>query len=140
MPFTRKILVVAHQTAASDDLVEALRHQAEQGKCRFTLIVPAPATTPADQVKTTMEGALARMREAGLQNVEGRVGDPDPIVAVMDVWDPMKFDEVIVSTLPTDESRWIELELPERIAKLTGAPVTHVVSTEVAPFAPIPTA
>jgi hypothetical protein len=46
---------------------------------------------------------------------------------------------VIVSTLPTDESRWMELELPDRIARLTGAPVRHVVSHEVAPFAPAPT-
>jgi len=58
---------------------------------------------------------------------------------VQEELDAEKFDEVIVSTLPTDESRWMELELPDRIAKLTGAPVIHIVSTEVAPFAPAPT-
>ena len=76
------------------------------------------------------------MREAGLENVEGRVGDPDPVVAVMDVWDPMKFDEIIVSTLPTGSSRWMGLDLPHRLEKLTSVPVRHVVSKPPQPEVP----
>ena len=68
------------------------------------------------------------MRAAGLDNVEGKVGDPDPVVAAMDVWDPMKFDEIVVSTLPTGSSRWMGLDLPHRLEKLTSVPVRHVVS------------
>ena len=68
------------------------------------------------------------MREGGLDNVEGSVGDPDPVVAVMDVWDPMKFDDIVVSTLPTGSSRWMGLDLPHRLEKLTSVPVRHVVS------------
>jgi hypothetical protein len=69
------------------------------------------------------------------------VGDPDPIVAVMDIWDPMKYDEIIVSTLPTGSSRWLGLDLPHRLEKLTSVPVTHVISkpqTEEAPTGPPP--
>ena len=84
--------------------------------------------TGAD-ARTRLDAALARMEEAGLENVEGSVGDPDPVVAVMDVWDPMKFDEIIVSTLPTGSSRWLGLDLPHRLEKLTSVPVRHVVST-----------
>src|SRR5215208_7602990 len=75
-----------------------------------------------------LEAALERMREAELDNVEGSVGDPDPVVAVMDVWDPMKFDDIVVSTLPTGSSRWMGLDLPHRLEKLTSVPVRHVVS------------
>ena len=46
----------------------------------------------------------------------------------MEIWDPMKFDEVIVSTLPTGSSRWLGLDLPHRLEKLTSVPVRHVVS------------
>ena len=46
----------------------------------------------------------------------------------MDIWDPMKFDEIIVSTLPTGSSRWMGLDLPHRLEKLTSVPVRHVVS------------
>jgi hypothetical protein len=65
---------------------------------------------------------------AGLEKVEGRLGDPDPIVAVMEVWDPMQFDEIVVSTLPTGVSRWLGLDLPRRLERLTAVPVHHVVS------------
>jgi hypothetical protein len=45
------------------------------------------------------------------------------------VWDPRRFDEVIVATLPTDVSRWMALDLPRRIARYTGARVSHVVAS-----------
>jgi hypothetical protein len=40
----------------------------------------------------------------------------------------MKFDEVVVSTLPTGVSRWLGLDLPRRLEKLTGVSVLHVVA------------
>ena len=76
------------------------------------------------------------MRESGLEHVEGRLGDPDPAAAVMDVWDPMKFDEIVVSTLPTGSSRWLGLDLPHRLERLTSVPVAHVVSEPPHPAAP----
>src|ERR671918_617611 len=60
-----------------------------------------PARIEGEREIRRLDAALERMRAAGLDNVDGRVGDPDPVVAVMEMWDPMKFDEVIVSTLPT---------------------------------------
>jgi hypothetical protein len=118
------VLVVANVTASSDELLDALRERSEAGACRFTLVMPA---TGADRHER-LEAALERMREAGLDNVEGSVGDPDPVVAVMDIWDPMKFDDIVVSTLPTGSSRWMGLDLPHRLEKLTSVPVRHVVS------------
>ena len=74
-----------------------------------------------------LDEALAQLREAGLQ-AEGIVGDADPVVAVTDAWDPKRYDEIVVSTLPLRFSKWLHAGLPERIAKLTGAPVSHIVS------------
>lgn len=124
MAWEFSLLVVANVTAGSDELIECLRKRAGEGACRFTLVMPA---TGAD-ARGRLEAALERMREAGLENVEGRAGDPDPVVAVMDTWDPMKFDEIIVSTLPTGSSRWLGVDLPHRLEKLTSVPVHHVVS------------
>jgi hypothetical protein len=123
MAWEFSLLVVANVTAGSDELIGALRERADQGACRFTLVMPASGT----EARTRLDAALDRMRDAGL-DVEGRVGDPDPVVAVMDMWDPMKFDEIIVSTLPTGSSRWLGLDLPHRLEKLTSVPVRHVVS------------
>jgi hypothetical protein len=123
------VLVVANVTASSDELLAALRERAEAGACRFTLVMPG---TGADR-NEGLAAALERMRDAGLENVTGSVGDPDPVVAVMDVWDPMKFDDIVVSTLPTGSSRWMGLDLPHRLEKLTSVPVRHVVSQPPAP-------
>jgi hypothetical protein len=124
MAWEFSLLVVANVTAGSDELIDALRDRAEQGACRFTLVMPATGA----EARTRLDAALERMREAGVDNLDGRVGDPDPIVAVMDIWDPMKFDEIIVSTLPTGSSRWMGIDLPHRLEKLTSVPVRHVVS------------
>ena len=118
------MLVVANVTASSDELLAALRERADAGACRFTLVMPG---TGADR-NERLSAALERMRDAGLDNVEGSVGDQDPVVAVMDVWDPMKFDDIVVSTLPTGSSRWMGLDLPHRLEKLTSVQVRHVVS------------
>jgi hypothetical protein len=131
MAWEFSLLVVANVTAGSDELVDALRDRAAQGTCAFTLVMPASGV----EARTRLEAALERMREADL-DIEGRVGDPDPIVAVMDVWDPMKFDEIIVSTLPTGSSRWMGIDLPHRLEKLTSVPVRHVVSKPPPPEAP----
>jgi hypothetical protein len=137
MAWEFSLLVVANVTAGSDELLESLRDRADQGACRFTLVMPDSGAA----ARVRLEEALEGMRAAGLDNVEGRVGDPDPVVAVMDVWDPMKFDEIIVSTLPTGSSRWLGLDLPHRLEKLTSVPVRHVVSrppVEEVPTGPPP--
>lgn len=131
MPWTTRVLVVANRTAGSDALLESLRERSELGPCEFKLLVPATPASSGDPhsgregAKRQMHEAVDRLRGEGLE-VEGRVGDPDPIVAVHEVWDPGEFDEVIVSTLPTGVSRWLALDLPRRVARITGAPVTHV--------------
>jgi hypothetical protein len=118
------VLVVANVTATSDELLTALKERAQQGGCRFTLVMPRSG----DGASERLEEALEAMRAAGLGNVGGRVGDPDPVVAAMETWDPMAFDEIVVSTLPTGASRWLGLDLPRRLQKLTGVSVRHVVA------------
>jgi hypothetical protein len=118
------VLVVANVTATSDELLTALSERAKQGACRFTLVMPRSGAGAQERLNEALEA----MRAAGLGKVDGRVGDPDPVVAAMDVWDPMAFDEIVVSTLPTGASRWLGLDLPRRLQKLTGVTVRHVVA------------
>ena len=118
------VLVVANVTATSDELVTALRERASRGACRFTLLMPREGPN----AEARLAEALESLRAGGLENVSGRTGDHDPIVAAMEVWDPMQFDEIVVSTLPTGSSRWLGLDLPRRLAKLTSVGVHHVVS------------
>lgn len=122
----KSVLVLANVTAASDELCQRLSERAEREPTAFMLVVPAASGDGGrDAAQATVDRAVGRLRESGLE-VEGVVGDPEPVVAVTELWDPRRFDEVVVSTLPLGSSRWLRAGLPERIFKLTGALVTHV--------------
>jgi GABA permease len=128
MTWKRSFLVVANVTATSDELVDALRARADGQAAAFTLIIPAtPSGGGREAAVGQLEQALEELRAAGIE-AQGSVGNADPILAVTDAWDPKRYDEIIVSTLPMRLSKWLHAGLPERIAKLTDAPVTHVVS------------
>jgi hypothetical protein len=124
----RNVLVVANVTATSTELVDELTARAAREPITVMLVVPATTFGGGREAAADMLAAgLARLREAGL-DADGQVGAPDPIVAVTDAWDPKRYDEIVVSTLPSKVSKWMHAGLPERIEKLTGGPVSHVVS------------
>lgn len=128
MTFEKHILVVANVTATSRELVEALKAQAARNPARFTLLVPAtPFGGGRTAAQQNLEWACTELRGEGLE-VDGVVGDSDPYVAVTEAWDPKRFDEIFVATLPMRMSKWLHAGLPERISRLTGAPVTHVIA------------
>jgi hypothetical protein len=128
------VLVVANRTAGSDELLEALRERAAEGEVKFHLVVPSTARgvswvadmhAGTDAAEHDLEGALERLRGAGL-DVDGAIGDPDPVAAVQDAANEQSYDEVIVSTLHKHVSKWLKLDLPSKAAHATGLPVTHV--------------
>jgi hypothetical protein len=131
------VLVVAKATADSPQLIEALQARARQGPMEATLVLPCsgPGLASKEAGKERLNEALAAWREAGLESVSGVVGDQDPLVAVTEEWDPLRYDEVIVSTLPGHASEWLRWDLPHRIARHTDAHVTHVLSST--PQAPL---
>jgi hypothetical protein len=137
-----RVLVVAHRTAATPALLQAVRERAGRGPATFTLLVPNTAhglhrvTDPedqaADEAHAVLELALPLMEEAAGGHVEGIVGDPEPLCAIQDAVNLRGFDEIIISTLPARVSRWLKLDLPHKAEGL-GLPVTTVVAKERAP-------
>jgi hypothetical protein len=128
------VLVVANRTAGSDELLEALRARAAQGPTAFYLVVPSTArgvswmadmNAGGDAAEHDLEAALERLRGAGL-DIDGAIGDPDPVAAVQDAANSGSYDEVVVSTLHKHVSKWLKLDLPRKAAHATGLPVTHV--------------
>ena len=130
-----RVLVVAHKTAATQPLLDAVRERAQRGPAKFTLLVPNPAhglhkvVDPGDQgageVREVLDRAIPRLSEAAGTPVESLVGDPDPVAAVHDALNLHGFDEVIVSTLSPRLSRWLKLDLPSKVSGM-GLPVTTV--------------
>jgi hypothetical protein len=131
-----RVLVLANRTADSPQLRDALLERRERGPIVVTLLVPATwePQDPHGGMETgrrRVRGALAFLRDTGLE-VQCRVGDADPITALREAWDPDRFDEVIVSTLPSRMSKWLQIDLPRRAGRITGVPVTHVEAVDTA--------
>jgi hypothetical protein len=134
-----RVLIVAHKTAATQPLLDAVRERAGHGSCAFTLLVPNAThglhkvVDPEDQGvsegQTTLDHALPLLERAAGAPVTGLLGDPDPIAAVHDAINLHGFDEVIVSTLSARVSRWLRLDLPSKVAGM-GLPVTTVTPGE----------
>ena len=131
----KEILVVANQTAESDELRSALKARSEEGECEFTLLVPATAhgvSWAADmyagkqEAEDHLRAMVKRLRDIGLPIKEAKVGDPDALAAIQDVTNFSSYDEVIVSTLPLHLSKWLKLDLPHKVEHATGLPVLHV--------------
>lgn len=139
MESSARVLVVAHKTAATPALIEAVRSRAAQGPCTFTLLVPKAMSTmhrmvdPQDvsdeDAREVLDLALPLLSDAAGAEVEGIIGDADPSAAVQDALNARGFDEVIISTLSSRVSRWLHLDLPHKIAGL-GLPVTTVTAGE----------
>jgi hypothetical protein len=126
------ILVVANRTARSESLEDAMRARAQECPVSFTLVVPVGRGAEARRIAETMG---AHMRETGL-DVRSVVGDADPLRAVLEVYSPAEYDEIIVSTLPAWGSRWMKSGLPQRIERHTGALVRHVEARVMPAVAP----
>jgi hypothetical protein len=135
------VLVVAHQTAATPALLDAVRERARSGPATFHLVVPRhahdmhtvidPQDAGSEETRQVLDAALPKLSEAAGDKVTGSFGDPEPLCAIQDAVNLGHFDEIIISTLPPRVSRWLKLDLVSKTRGL-GLPVTHVEASEKA--------
>ena len=137
-PDPAHVLVVAHRTAATPALIDAVRKRAERGPCWFHLLVPNPAHPDAELMhlehrhraaegERVLAVAVPLLEEAAHRPVDGSVSTRhDPMDAIEEALRDDEFDEIILSTLPRSVSRWLHIDLPRRVAHL-GLPVTTVI-------------
>jgi hypothetical protein len=129
------VLVVAHQTAATPRLLDAVRERARRSPAQFHLVVPRqphgmhrlvdPQDAPEEEAKRVLDEALPKLSQAAGQDVTGDIGDSEPLMAIHDAINLGSYDEIIISTLPLGISRWLRLDLISKTRAL-GLPVTHV--------------
>jgi len=134
---TRRILVVANQTATGRELLEELRNRCRGTRCEVMLVSPALVGSRAERWTSDIDAGMNRARErmarsvAALRGVgvevRAEVGDPDPNMAIEDALRVFPADEIVISTLPPDQSRWLEHEVVERTRREVELPMTHVV-------------
>ena len=88
------VLVVAHQTAATPALLDAVRERARSGPATFHLVVPRhahgmhkvvdPQDTDDEEAQEVLGAALPKLGEAAGRLVTGSLGDAEPLSAIQD--------------------------------------------------------
>ena len=137
---TRRYLVIANQTLAEAELTEAIRQRAGAGGSSGRRrpgppIAPAAGDATVDALATEhaqhrLGQLLDDLRGMGV-DVDGDLGDEDPIKAVDQLRERRQFDEIILSTLPQPISKWLGMDLPHRLHRHTGLPVTTITAKRV---------
>src|ERR671919_1619748 len=131
----KRILVVANETVAGKQLIDAVRRRAEGEEIRVHVISPQNQPKHGyviydehvrDAAQNRLEMTLALLREAGIE-ADGEVMDPDPYSAVMDALGEQDYDEIVISTHPETRSGWLREGLVDRVRRAARRPVEHVV-------------
>lgn len=146
---TKQVLVVGNATLRAQRLQDALSGRRADGDARFRLVVPAVRESvvsgdhswfatvgsvahPRERdlsgrtlAQHRLDEAISRLREAGLE-IEGVVGDPDPMRAVADALKDFKADEIMLGTLPRAYSKWLHADLHTELEHRFRLPVTVV--------------
>ncbi|HKF16345.1 MAG TPA: hypothetical protein VKF14_03980 [Candidatus Dormibacteraeota bacterium] len=135
-----KYLLVAHQTAESEELLEAAKNLArDDPEAEFALLVPA---TPVGKLLVWEEGetvdvarrraasARARLESHGLRVEAARTGDQDPTAAIADEMHAgRQYDVIVISTLPAGVSKWLGMDVLSRVRRnFPRHRVIHVVA------------
>lgn len=132
------VLVVANETLAGEELLDAVRRRAEQGPIRAIVIAPVNEPSAGYVVYRSSRRAsagrrvdrmVAALREAGVP-AHGDVFEGGPLAAVEDVLALEDVDELIVSTHPEQKSGWLrKRNVLAELRRLAGErPFVHVVS------------
>jgi phosphopantetheine adenylyltransferase len=134
----RVVLVVANETLAGDELIDAVRARAAEGPIRVVVVAPvneprAGSVVYEDSRRAAagrrLDRTVARLRQEGIP-AHGDVYGGGPLTAVEDALALENVDELIVSTHPEATSGWLrKRNLLDEIRKRAGdRPVEHVVS------------
>jgi hypothetical protein len=120
-------LVVATQTVNSKDLVERLAQRAKEKPHRYTFICPRSGAISREEVCSRLAATLAEMYRNEI-DATGQPMSPDPFSAIENAIEHYRIDDILISTLKGEQSKWLEEGLIEKVQALTDKPVEHIES------------
>ena len=118
-------LVVATQTVAGADLVAHLKRKAADRPHRYTFISPPSGQLSREQVCERLARTLAELYRSDI-DATGQPMSPAPLAAIQNAIEHYRVDEVLISTLAGEQSKWLEEGLIDQVRAMTDKPVEHV--------------
>jgi hypothetical protein len=118
-------LVVATQTVASADLLARLKRKAAERPHRYTIISPRSGQITREEVCERLARTLAELYRSDI-DATGQPMSPAPLAAVRNAIEHYRVDEILISTLAGEHSKWLEEGLIDEVRRLTDLPVEHV--------------
>ena len=117
-------LVVGTQTINSPDLVARLKERAADKPHRYTIICPRSGDLDREEVCERLATTLAELYRADI-DATGQPMSPEPFAAITNAIDHYRIDEILISTLAGQQSKWLEEGLIDRVKEITDLPVEH---------------
>jgi hypothetical protein len=118
-------LVVATQTVASGDLIAHLKRKAAERPHRYTIISPSSGALSREQVCERLARTLAELYRDEI-DATGQPMSPAPFAAVQNAIEHYRVDEILISTLAGEQSKWLQEGLIEKVREITDKPIEHV--------------
>lgn len=118
-------LVVATRTVNSPELVSRLLERAAERPHRYTFISPASGDVTREQVCDDLARTLAAVYREEI-DATGQPMSPEPMAAVRNAVEHYRIDEILISTLSGQSSRWLAEGLVEKARDYSGKEVEHV--------------
>jgi hypothetical protein len=118
-------LVVGTQTIASPDLIAHLKQRAAERPHRYTIICPRSGDLDREQVAERLARTLAELYRAEI-DATGQPMSPEPFAAIENAIEHYRIDDILISTLAGEQSKWLEEGLIERVKGITEKPIEHV--------------
>ena len=132
---TRRVILVANETAGGAVLDRRVRERLRDGPAEVLVVAPALNsrlrhwTSDEDGARAEAEMRLHRclaiLRGDGV-NANGVVGDADPLQAIADALHGFPADELVIATHPPRRSHWLSRDVVGRAHRRFGLPVLHV--------------
>jgi hypothetical protein len=117
-------LVVATQTVASEELISHLKQQVADHPHRYTIISPPSGALSREEVCERLARTLAELYRADI-DATGQPMSPAPYAAVRNAIEHYRVDEILISTLAGEQSKWVAEGLIDKVRGITEKPVEH---------------
>jgi hypothetical protein len=137
VPESSHILVVAPAEVDGAALREELERHCAADRIEVRLVAPAVTASKFKHAFGDVDDAIVaaqrRLEESmqklrgGRLEVQGQVGDSDPLIAAEDALGSFAADEMLIVTHSGEEAEWFERDLFDEAAERFEPPITHVV-------------